>query len=52
MAIGVALKLQEELAMKRLMASILLVIALLTSGTVVTQSILVGTAYADSDGGD
>ena len=33
--------------MKRLIASILLVVALLTSGAVVTQSSLVGTAYAD-----
>jgi hypothetical protein len=42
---------QEEVAMKRLIASVVLAIALLTSGMVVTQSSLVGTAYAD-DGGD
>ena len=33
--------------MKRLIASVVLAIALLTSGAVVTQSSLVGTAYAD-----
>jgi hypothetical protein len=38
--------------MKRLVAAIVLVIALLTSGTVVTQSKLVGTAYASESGGD
>ena len=37
--------------MKRLVAAILLSIALLTSGAVVTQSSLVGTAYADDGGG-
>jgi hypothetical protein len=37
--------------MKRLVASVVLAIALITSGVVVTQSSLVGTAYAD-DGGD
>ena len=37
--------------MKRLVASVILAIALLTSGVAVTQSGLVGTAYAD-DGGD
>ena len=47
MARGVELNPQEGLAMKRLIASVLLVIALLTSGAVVTQSSLVGTAYAD-----
>jgi hypothetical protein len=36
--------------MKRLIASVVVVVALLTSGAVVTQSSLVGTAYAD--GGD
>jgi hypothetical protein len=43
---------QEELAMKRLIASVVLAIALLTSGAVVTQSRLVGTAYASDDAGD
>ena len=38
--------------MKRLIASVVLAIALLTSGAVVTQSSLVGTAYADCSGGD
>jgi hypothetical protein len=37
--------------MKRLIASVVLAIALLTSGAVVTQSSLVGTAYADEGGG-
>ena len=46
----VALNPQEELAMKRLIASVVLAIALLTSGAVVTQSNLVGTAYADGSG--
>jgi hypothetical protein len=40
-----------EIAMKRLVASVVLAIALLTSGVVVTQSTLVGSAYAD-DAGD
>ena len=38
--------------MKRLIASVVLVVALLTSGAVVTQSSLVGTAYADGGGGE
>jgi hypothetical protein len=38
--------------MKRLVATIVLSIALLTSGAVVTQSGLVGTAYAESGGGE
>lgn len=38
--------------MKRLIASVLLAIALLTSGVVVTQYNMVGTAYADGDSGD
>ena len=38
--------------MKLLIASVVLAIALLTSGTVVTQFSLVGTAYADGDAGD
>jgi hypothetical protein len=33
--------------MKRLIATVLLAIALLTSGLVVTQYSMVGTAYAD-----
>jgi len=38
--------------MKRFVASVLLAIALLTSGVVVTQYSMVGTAHADgSDGG-
>ena len=37
--------------MKRLIASVVLAIALLTSGAVMTQPGLVGTAYAE-DGGD
>jgi hypothetical protein len=39
--------------MKRLIASVVLAIALLTSGMGVTQYSTVGTAYADDgDGGD
>jgi hypothetical protein len=38
--------------MKRLIASVVVVVALLTSGAVVTQSSLVGTAYAEGGGGD
>ena len=37
--------------MKRLVAAIVLSIALVTSGAVITQSGLVGTAYADDAGG-
>ena len=51
MTMGVEPNPQEELAMKRLIASVVLAIALLTSGAVVTQSRLVGTAYAESGGG-
>ena len=38
--------------MKRFVASVVLAIALLTSGVVVTQYSMVGTAYADGDSGD
>jgi hypothetical protein len=37
--------------MKRVIVSVLLAIALLTSGVVVTQYGMVGTAYADEGGG-
>jgi hypothetical protein len=37
--------------MKRFIASVVLAIALLTAGTVVTPYSLVGTAYAMGDGG-
>ena len=37
--------------MKRFMASVVLAIVLLTSGVVVTQYNMVGTAYADGDSG-
>ena len=40
-----------EIAMKRLIANVVLAIALLTSGAVVIQSSLVGTVYADDGGG-
>ena len=40
-----------ELVMKRLVSTIMLAIALLTSGAVVTQHSMVGTAYADEGGG-
>jgi hypothetical protein len=36
--------------MKRLIASVVLAMALLTSGAVVTQHSMVGTAYADGAG--
>jgi len=36
--------------MRRFVASVILAIALLTSGTVVTQYNMVGTAQADSGG--
>jgi hypothetical protein len=39
-----------ELEMKRLVVSIALAIALLTSGAVVTQHSMVGTAYANGGG--
>jgi hypothetical protein len=50
-ATKVELNPQGELVMKRLIASVVLAIALLTSGMVATQYGLVGTAYADSGGG-
>jgi hypothetical protein len=37
--------------MKRFIASVLLAVALLTSGLAVTQYDMVGTAYADGGGG-
>jgi hypothetical protein len=37
--------------MKRIIASVLLAIALVTTGAVVIQPGLVGMAYADADGG-
>jgi hypothetical protein len=37
--------------MKKVITSVLLVIALLTSGVVVTQYGMVGTAHADEGGG-
>jgi hypothetical protein len=37
--------------MKRFTVSLLLAIALLTSSVVVTQYSMVGTAYADGEGG-
>jgi hypothetical protein len=41
----------EEREMKRIIASVLLAIALMTSGVIVSQHSMVGTAYADGDGG-
>jgi hypothetical protein len=38
--------------MKRLIASVVVVVALLTSGAVVTPFNLVGTAYAEASGGE
>lgn len=49
---AVGLNPQEALAMKRLIASVVLAVALLTSGAVVTQFSLVGTAYAEAGAGD
>ena len=49
---SVELKLYGDIEMKRLIASIVLAIALLTSGTMVTQSNLAGTAYACGGGGE
>jgi hypothetical protein len=51
MPMGIELNLQEDMAMKRLIASVVVVVALLTSGAVVTQSGLVGAAYADGGAG-
>jgi hypothetical protein len=51
MTMSIELNLQEELAMKRLIASVVVAMALLASGAVITQSRLVGTAYAESGGG-
>jgi hypothetical protein len=41
----------EEREMKRIIASVLLAVALLTSGAMVTQSGITGTAYAEGGGG-
>ena len=49
---GVELNPQEAWTMKRLIASVVLAIALLTSGAVVTQHSMVGTAYANGGAGD
>ena len=46
------LKPQGELAMKRLITSVLLAVALLTSGLVVTHTGMVGMAYADDGAGE
>jgi hypothetical protein len=43
---------QGELVMKRLIASVVLVVALLTSGLGATYSGMVGIAYADDGGGE
>lgn len=48
---SVGLNLHGGMIMKRLIASVVLAIALLTSGVVVTQYSMVGTAYADGDDG-
>ena len=45
--------LKGALEMKRLIASVVLAIVLLTSGAAITQHSMVGTAYAeDGSGGD
>jgi hypothetical protein len=41
-----------DMIMKRLIASVFLALALLTSGVVVTQYSMVGIAYADDGGGN
>ncbi len=38
--------------MKRIIASITLAVALLTSGVLVSQFDMLGTAYAEGDGGE
>ena len=38
--------------MKRMIASVVLAIALLVSGAVVAHQVAVGTAYAEGGGGD
>jgi len=48
---GVGLNPQEAGTMKRLIVSVVIVVALLASGAVGTQANLIGTAYAD-EGGD
>jgi hypothetical protein len=50
MARRVELNPQGEIVMKRLIVSISLAIALLTSGAVATQHSMVGTAYANGAG--
>ena len=49
---GIGLKPQETLGMKRFVASVVLAITLLTSGAVVSQAGLIGTAYANDGGGE
>ena len=48
----VVLNIQGEPAMKRLITSIVLAVALLTSGLVVTHTGMLGMAYADEGGGE
>jgi hypothetical protein len=48
----VELNIQGELAMKRLITSVVLAVALLTSGLVVTHTGMVGMAYADDGAGE
>ena len=38
--------------MKRMIVSIVLAVALLVSGAMVAHQVVMGTAYADGDGGD
>ena len=38
--------------MKRLIVSIMIAVALLTSGVLVSQFDMLGTAYAEGDGGE
>jgi len=38
--------------MKRIIVSVVLAVALLVSGAMVAHQVVVGTAYADGDGGD
>lgn len=48
----VELNIQGESAMKRLITSVVLAVALLTSGLVVTHTGMLGMAYADDGGGE
>ena len=52
MVTGVERNSQEDIAMKRLIASVVLAVVLLSSSAIVPQSRLVGTAYAEDSAGE